>query len=147
MAQRGSLARRRTWTATGPRLRLHLDERTGAIPTLVDGNLAPPTSGSEFERVVVSAMKLRWGTQDASISTAKIARGAGTAPSARSRVRSRSTSSTKKLGRQSGSSRAIHAEPSFMDRPQLYGTPLSHFTRKIRILLDVFGVEFCPLVA
>lgn len=29
-----------------------------------------------------------------------------------------------------------------MDRPQLYGTPLSHFTRKIRILLHELGVPF-----
>jgi glutathione S-transferase len=29
-----------------------------------------------------------------------------------------------------------------MDRPKLYGTPLSHFTRKIRILLLELGVSF-----
>jgi glutathione S-transferase len=29
-----------------------------------------------------------------------------------------------------------------MDRPKLYGTPLSHFTRKIRILLHELGVPF-----
>ena len=29
-----------------------------------------------------------------------------------------------------------------MDRPRLFGTPLSHFTRKIRILLSELGVEF-----
>jgi glutathione S-transferase len=29
-----------------------------------------------------------------------------------------------------------------MDRPQLYGTPLSHFTRKVRILLYELGVPF-----
>jgi glutathione S-transferase len=29
-----------------------------------------------------------------------------------------------------------------MDRPQLFGTPLSHFTRKIRILLHELGVPF-----
>lgn len=29
-----------------------------------------------------------------------------------------------------------------MDKPQLYGTPLSHFTRKVRILLAELGVEF-----
>jgi glutathione S-transferase len=29
-----------------------------------------------------------------------------------------------------------------MDRPQLYGTPLSHFTRKLRILLHEFDVPF-----
>ncbi|HEX2685577.1 MAG TPA: glutathione S-transferase family protein [Kofleriaceae bacterium] len=29
-----------------------------------------------------------------------------------------------------------------MDRPKLYGTPLSHFARKIRILLHEFGVPF-----
>lgn len=29
-----------------------------------------------------------------------------------------------------------------MGRPELYGTPLSHFTRKIRILLGELGVEF-----
>jgi glutathione S-transferase len=29
-----------------------------------------------------------------------------------------------------------------MDRPQLHGTPLSHFTRKIRILLAELGVAF-----
>jgi glutathione S-transferase len=29
-----------------------------------------------------------------------------------------------------------------MGKPQLYGTPLSHFTRKIRILLAELGVEF-----
>ena len=29
-----------------------------------------------------------------------------------------------------------------MDKPQLYGTPLSHFTRKIRILLHELGVGF-----
>lgn len=29
-----------------------------------------------------------------------------------------------------------------MDRPQLYGTPLSHFTRKIRILLAEIGAGF-----
>lgn len=29
-----------------------------------------------------------------------------------------------------------------MDRPQLYGTPLSHFTRKIRVLLAELGVAF-----
>ena len=29
-----------------------------------------------------------------------------------------------------------------MDRPQLHGTPLSHFTRKIRILLAELGVDF-----
>jgi glutathione S-transferase len=29
-----------------------------------------------------------------------------------------------------------------MNRPQLYGTPLSHFTRKIRILLAELGVAF-----
>lgn len=29
-----------------------------------------------------------------------------------------------------------------MAQPQLYGTPLSHFTRKIRILLAELGVEF-----
>ena len=29
-----------------------------------------------------------------------------------------------------------------MDKPQLHGTPLSHFTRKIRILLAELGVDF-----
>jgi len=29
-----------------------------------------------------------------------------------------------------------------MDKPQLYGTPLSHFTRKLRILLHELGVPF-----
>ena len=29
-----------------------------------------------------------------------------------------------------------------MDRPRLYGTPLSHFTRKVRILLHELGVPF-----
>src|SRR5262245_9398554 len=29
-----------------------------------------------------------------------------------------------------------------IDRPQLYGTPLSHFTRKVRILLHELGVTF-----
>lgn len=29
-----------------------------------------------------------------------------------------------------------------MEKPQLYGTPLSHFTRKIRILLHELGVPF-----
>ena len=29
-----------------------------------------------------------------------------------------------------------------MDKPQLHGTPLSHFTRKIRILLHELGVAF-----
>lgn len=29
-----------------------------------------------------------------------------------------------------------------MQRPQLFGTPLSHFTRKVRVLLAEFGVDY-----